>query len=128
MELASRLAADFVVILHLGFIVFAVTGGLLALRWRWTSWVHVPAAAWGTFVEISAGPCPLTTLEDSLRAVTGGQRGSDFITVYLVPIIYPSGLTPSAHMALGVSLLVVNVGIYLVVWLRRSRTVMSLTG
>ncbi|MDE2359762.1 MAG: DUF2784 family protein, partial [Betaproteobacteria bacterium] len=48
-----RIAADAVLVLHLGFIVFALFGAVLAVRWRWLPLVHLPAAAWGFFIEIS---------------------------------------------------------------------------
>ena len=40
--------ADAVVVLHLGFVLFVVLGGLLVLRWRWVMWLHLPAAVMGS--------------------------------------------------------------------------------
>ena len=62
-----RLTADAVVILHLSFIVFVVCGGFLAWRWPRLIWVHLPAAAWGTAIELFHWTCPLTPLEKWLR-------------------------------------------------------------
>ena len=45
--MSARLAADAVVLLHLGFILFAVFGGLFALRNLHWLWLHLPALAWG---------------------------------------------------------------------------------
>ncbi|MDP1564918.1 MAG: DUF2784 domain-containing protein, partial [Polaromonas sp.] len=59
--------ADAVLLVHLLFIVFAVGGGLLALRWRWMPWLHLPALAWGATVEFAGWICPLTPLENALR-------------------------------------------------------------
>ena len=42
-----RLAADAVLLGHLGFVLFVVLGGFLALRWPKLAWAHVPAAVWG---------------------------------------------------------------------------------
>jgi uncharacterized membrane protein YoaK (UPF0700 family) len=67
-----RLLADAVVLLHLAFVVFVVCGGLLALWRRWMAFVHIPAAAWGVFIEFSGRVCPLTPLENNLRALAGG--------------------------------------------------------
>jgi hypothetical protein len=115
-----RAAADFVVLLHFAFIVFAALGGLLVLRWRWAPWVHVPAVAWGAFIELSGGICPLTPLENALRATAGEPTYSgDFVARYLLPVIYPQGLTPSIQAAIGVALVALNGAIYLLVWRRR---------
>ena len=62
-----RLAADAVLVLHLGFIVFALLGALLALRWRWIVALHLPAAAWAVWIEWSGGICPIPHLENALR-------------------------------------------------------------
>lgn len=115
-----RLLADLVVLVHFGFIAFAVCGGLLALRWRWIPWVHLPAAAWGALVEFAGWTCPLTPLENALyrRAGSDGYAG-DFIGHYLLPLIYPSGLTREIQLGLGLVVIVVNLLIYRAVWNRR---------
>lgn len=118
-------AADAVLLFHLLFIVFAVLGGLLLLRWSWLIWLHLPAAVWGVTVEVMHLQCPLTPLENSLRRAAGeaGYEGG-FIEHYLIPIIYPAGLTPQIQLWLGGVVLVVNVLVYgVVVWraLRRRR-------
>ena len=66
-----RLLADLTVLLHAGFILFAVFGGLLALRWRPIAWVHIPAVLWASFVELSGRICPLTPLENHYRELAG---------------------------------------------------------
>ncbi|HEY3046311.1 MAG TPA: DUF2784 domain-containing protein [Polaromonas sp.] len=114
------LLADLVVGLHLLFIVFAVAGGVLALRWRWMPWLHLPALAWGAIVEFTGGICPLTPLENALRRAAGaaGYAGG-FVERYLVPLIYPGELTRAWQFALGGLLLVINMVIYFLVWRRR---------
>jgi hypothetical protein len=114
-----RLLADVVVLVHLAFIVFAVFGGLLALRWRWMPWAHLPAALWGGLVEFFGWFCPLTPLENSLRRASGtaGYPGG-FIEHYIVPIIYPAELTREVQAILGLVVVVVNLAIYLMVWRR----------
>ena len=67
-----RLLADLVLVAHLGFIVFAALGGLLALRWRRAPLVHLPAVAWGAYIELTGRVCPLTPLENALRSAAGG--------------------------------------------------------
>ena len=63
--------ADAVLLLHLAFIAFAVLGGLLAVWWRKVLFIHLPAAVWGVFVELTGRICPLTSLENILRIKAG---------------------------------------------------------
>jgi hypothetical protein len=114
--------ADFVVLIHLGFIVFVVFGGLLALRWPRSAWLHVPAVAWGVYIEISGGICPLTPLENVLREAAGARtyQGS-FVEHYLVPIIYPPALTRDMQFVLAGGAVGVNAAAYALVWLRARR-------
>jgi len=118
-----RLAADAVVVLHIAFILFVVGGGTLVLRCRRFIWLHLLCAAWGAWIELSGGICPLTPLENRLRAAAGsaGYHGG-FIEHYLLPVIYPVGLTRTTQIVLGAAVVVINVLVYAVVirrWLRR---------
>lgn len=108
-----RLAAEAVLLLHLAFIVFALLGAAIAVRWRWLILVHLPAAAWGFFVEITGRICPLTYAENYLR-IKAGQSGytESFIEHYLLTIIYPAGLTREIQFVLAGVVVVVNVAIY----------------
>lgn len=114
--------ADLVALTHLAFILFALLGGLLALRWRWMPWAHLPAACWGAAVEFFGWFCPLTPIENSLRRASGsaGYSGS-FIERQLMPIIYPTELTREFQLFLGCVLVAVNLAVYLAVR-RRLRT------
>jgi hypothetical protein len=115
------LLADILVLLHFAFIVFAVCGGLLALRWRWAPWIHIPAVAWATFVEWSGRICPLTPLEQLLRRAGGGSNYSGgFIEHYVIPVIYPAQLTRETQLVLGIGLLSLNLITYWLVWRSRS--------
>jgi hypothetical protein len=109
----ERSAADFVLILHLAYIVFVVLGGLVVLRIPQAAWLHLPAAAWGIYVEMANRICPLTVLENSLRR-RAGQAGFEdsFVEHYLVPLIYPSGLTRTVQVALASLVIVINVVLY----------------
>ena len=115
------LLANLVLIVHLAFVVFVLVGGLLVLRWRWIAWLHLPAAVWGAVVEFSGWICPLTPLENWLRA-QAGQAGyrSDFITYYLLPVLYPDGLTRDLQLILGTVVLTINILVYGWLW-RRSQ-------
>lgn len=118
-----RLAADAVVVAHGAFILFAVLGGLLALRRRWLALLHLPAVAWALFIEATGRICPLTPLEVSLR-VAAGDAGYDggFVEHYLIPIIYPAGLTRGVQFVLAAFVLAVNLAVYALVLRRSLRT------
>lgn len=121
--MTHRLLADAVVLVHFAFILFAVLGGLLTIRWRWIPWVHLPAAIWGGFVELTGRMCPLTPLENWLRQAAGASvYRSGFIEHYLVPVIYPSGLTRGHQAVLAALLLSVNVAVYALLWWRARRS------
>ncbi|MES2954058.1 MAG: DUF2784 domain-containing protein [Pseudomonadota bacterium] len=120
--MTSSWLADGVLLVHLLFIVFAVGGGALALRWRWMPWLHLPALAWGATVEFTGWICPLTPLENALRRAAGAATYSEtFIERYLMPVIYPGELTRELQWTLGALLLVINGVVYAVVWRRRKR-------
>lgn len=116
-----RLLADLVLVAHLAFVAFAILGGLLALRWRWIPWLHLPALAWGVLVELAGWLCPLTPLEVRLREAAGsaGYSGG-FVEHYLLPLLYPTALTREGQVLLGVGLLAVNLAVYAVVLSRSS--------
>lgn len=117
----SAVLADAVLVLHFLFVLFVVLGGLLVLRWRWIAWLHVPAALWGVAIEFGGWICPLTPLENQLRTRAGQPTyEGDFIARYLMPVIYPEGLTRETQVAFGFIALILNVLVYAIV-LRRWR-------
>ena len=117
-----RLLADALVVVHLGFIVFVVAGGFAALRWPRIAWLHLPAVAWAIVVEATATICPLTPIENHWRRQAGdaGYPGG-FVEHYLIPIVYPAGLTPRGQLALAFAVAAINLVVYVIV-LRRHRT------
>jgi len=114
--MTSRVAADVLVALHMAFVIFVAAGGLLVIRWPALAWLHVPAVAWGAYAELTATVCPLTPLENVLRRAAGdaGYEGS-FIDRYVMPVLYPSGLTPLDQQAIGVAVIAINVVAYAIV-------------
>jgi hypothetical protein len=120
--MSYNVLADLVVVFHLGFVFFVCVGGLLALRWPRVLWVHLPAALWGMWVEFSSTVCPLTPLENHLRRL-GGEAGysGGFIAHYILPVLYPAGLSRPVQIVLGIFVGMLNVTIYLyvLVWRRR---------
>lgn len=116
------LLADLVLIVHLAFVVFVLCGGLLVLRWRWIAWLHVPAIAWGAFVEFRGWICPLTPLENWLRAQGGDiSYRSDFVAQYLLPVLYPGDLTRDLQLLLGTAVIVLNAAVYWWLWQMQAR-------
>ncbi len=119
----ALILADFLVLLHLLFVAFVVAGGFLLLRWPKIAWLQLPAAVWGAYIEFSSGICPLTPLENHLRAL-GGEAGYSvsFVERYLMPILYPANLTVPIQLVLGGLVVAVNLAAYTLAyraWKRR---------
>lgn len=119
--MTDRLAADAIVALHLAFVAFACLGGLLAWRRLRYAVVHLPALAWAAWIEFTGSICPLTPLENALR-VRAGDAGypGGFVEHYLIPLIYPPGLSPAHQRWIGAFVVALNVALYAWAW-RRSR-------
>ena len=118
----ARLGADVIVVIHLGFIVFVVLGGLLVMRWPRLAWLHVPCALYGALIEFVGWVCPLTPLEQRLRIMAGGEGYTGgFIDHHLTPLIYPPGLTRDLQIALGTAVVVINLLAYGWILVRRAR-------
>ncbi len=111
--MAWRLLADAVVVIHLGFVAFVVLGGILVRRRRWVALVHVPCAVYGAAIEVGGWVCPLTPLENRLRALAGdrGYTGG-FVEHYLIRVLYPEPLTARAQAVLAVLVVAANVVAY----------------
>ena len=115
-----RYLADVVLVLHFAFVVFAVLGALLVLRWQRMAWIHIPLALWAVIVEFTGWICPLTPLEHWLRLKGGiAVEKLGFVEQYLLPLLYPSPLTRPLQLVLGAIVLGVNVLIY--AWILRRR-------
>ena len=116
----ARILAELVVLAHLAFVLFALLGGLLTVRWPRAAWLHLPAVGWAAAVELMGWPCPLTPLENELRRAAGqdGYAGG-FLEYYLLPILYPAGLTRAIQLVLAAVVVVINVVVYARAWRRR---------
>lgn len=111
--MAYRISADILVLVHFAFILFVMLGGFLVLWRRQLAFLHIPAVAWGAWVEFSGWICPLTPWEQELRLKAGeGGYGGGFIEHYLIALVYPAGLTPSIQAILGIAVLAANLCIY----------------
>jgi hypothetical protein len=115
-----RLLADGVLLLHGAFVAFVVLGALLVLRWPRAAWLHLPAVLWGVGIEFAGGICPLTPLENHWRRLAGEQGFTGgFVEHYVLPTLYPEGLTREVQVGLGLLVLALNLGIY--AWILRFR-------
>ena len=111
-----RILAAVVVLIHASFVVFVLFGGFVVIRWRWISWLHVPAVTWGALIELLGWPCPLTPLENVLRSQAGeATYSAGFIDHYVVRALYPPGLTRSVQVMIGVLVIIVNVVAYAII-------------
>ncbi len=119
-----RVLADLVVGVHVAFVLFVLFGGLLLFKWPRLAWVHIPAALWGAGIEMGGWICPLTHLENAWR-MKGFEAGygSSFVDHYILPLIYPDlwfpgGFPPWGFMVIGLFVLLLNLIIYRMVWVR----------
>jgi hypothetical protein len=112
--------ADIVVAIHFLFILFVALGALFVLKWPWVIYLHLPAAAWGALIMFVGWICPLTPIENRLR-ISAGEAGysGGFIDQYLMPVIYPAGLTRDIQIWLGLGVILLNMLVYGFVFVRR---------
>ena len=105
--------ANIVVWIHLAFVVFVVLGAGLVIWRRRMLWLHLPAVFWVIWIEFSGKLCPLTPLENWLRirAGQGGYRGG-FVEHYLMPVLYPVGLTRNIQILMGLLVIITNTALY----------------
>ena len=108
-----RIAADTVLLVHFAFILAVIFGGLPALRWPRSMWLHLPVLAWGAGIELAGAVCPLTTLENRFRVLAGEQGyAGGFVEHYIVPIIYPPALTRELQFVMAGAVLGFNALVY----------------
>ena len=114
--------ADAIVVAHALFVAFAVAGGVLVAWKPVVAVAHLPAALWAAWVELSGSLCPLTPLENAWRRAAGqaGYSGG-FVDHYIMPVLYPAGLTPPIQLGLGVAVIAINAVFYSIAWRRMRR-------
>src|SRR6185312_5025597 len=85
-----RWLAALVLILHLLWILWVMTGVLFTRGRPWLTGFHLASLVWGIIVETGPWPCPLTVAEDYLESHVGMDTYSgSFIVHYLDKLIYP---------------------------------------
>ena len=108
-----RLLSDFIVIIHLAFIIFVAAGALLVMKWNRLAFIHIPAVIWGAIVEYTGWICPLTPWENHFRRLAGDSAyQGDFTGNYILPVIYPGELTRNIQIILGSIVIIINMIIY----------------
>ena len=114
------IGAVLVLLAHLAFVLFVVLGALLVLRWPRLACLHLPAALWGVYVEVSGRGCPLTLLENLLRLRAGMTGyGEGFVEHYVLWLLYPEGLTRGIQFVLAGGVAAINLLLYAWIWRRR---------
>jgi hypothetical protein len=112
----------FIVALHLAFIGYVVIGGFLALRWRRTIWLHIPAVIWGAGIATKSVDCPLTWMERGARARAGMAPlpPDGFIAHYITGVIYPVSWVAGVQLA-SLAVIAVSWALYSRRWIGRRR-------
>ena len=116
-----RVFARAIALLHIGFVLFVVLGGLMVLRWPSLLWVHVAAVLWAAATMTLDLGCVLTPWEKSLW-----QRGGrePYAEGFLQHHVLRADLTPQrsrfVHVALGLAALALNVAVYLSIFAGRA--------
>jgi hypothetical protein len=100
------------------FILFVILGGFFIHKKRWIKTVHLISLIWAVYAELSPGViCPLTTLENYFAYHAGlSTYKEDFITRYLIPIIYQENLTPYIQFVLVGVVICINIIAYKMRW------------
>jgi len=115
----SALAADGVLIAHALFALFAVLGAFaVMLDWR-LAVVHLPTVIWSSVVNLASWTCPLTPLEQRLRARAGQPSYQEsWIQHYIEPLVRPLGMPRHMELVAGVSIVAWNACLYgiIVLW------------
>lgn len=83
------LAADAVMVVHFGWIMFLIGGWIIGRHIPWVKWTHLCALGYSVLLQVFSWICPLTYLENWLRSMsTGALSSGSFIEQHLEPIIY----------------------------------------
>ncbi len=109
--------ADAILALHFLFALFAVLGGFLVLLDRRMMWLHLPAVAWSSVVNLAHWTCPLTPLEKNLRKRAGDRVfEGGWVQHYLEPLVRPLGMPRRMELVAGISILAWNAVVYAIVF------------
>ncbi len=108
-----RLLANLTALLHAGFVLFVIAGGLLGYRWPAVLWWHGPVAVYGVLIMVFHWRCPLTDLEIDLRRAAGETVTWDgFLERYVFSRLGIDGSEWYVLAGLVALILLCNSGIY----------------
>jgi Protein of Unknown function (DUF2784) len=117
-----RILADATVLLHLLFVLFAVLGGVLVVRWWWVAWAHVPAAIWGAWVEFAGWQMPAHTASELVP--TARRRSylqNEFRRTLRLSDSLPTLTFARGSVDIGWAVVLLNAAIYVLIFHRRAR-------
>ena len=112
-----ELLAKIVLLTHLLFIFFVVIGALSYFINPKFLNLHLPALAWGLYIQFTNTICPLTYLENWL--LIKGQASfydGGLIEHYIMRIVYPEGINSNIQMILGFVLIILNLLLYALIY------------
>ena len=108
-----EIAANLVLIIHFAFILFVVFGALFFFASAKIIFIHIPTLIWGSYIMFTHSVCPLTHLENwLLHKANLATYSEGFIQHYIIPIVYPIGLSKDLQIYLGITLIILNIIIY----------------
>lgn len=117
--MAAAVAAEMVVLLHLGFLLYAAVGGFLGLWKRTWLWPHLVSICWSVIVTLTTIGCPLTAIEKWLLHASGQPVYADSFTAhYLRGTLYP----PEVEIPLWLTMIAVALLSYGLVLTRHRRS------
>lgn len=98
-------AEALVVAVHFALLAVLVVGGFVAVRYRWVLPVHLGMVAWAVLSVALTWDCPLTDLQQVLRAAAGHPPlASGFIDTYVSGVLVPDADGPVQAVVLAVVL------------------------
>ncbi len=109
----SSVLANFIVVIHVAWMVFLVAGAYWGIRYWSVMALHGASLAFAVFHQVVGWSCPLTRLEILLRQndrFIGAYQGS-FIEHY-ARMLVSVDLSPSLIFALTLVLVAVNLFVY----------------
>ena len=109
--------AKIVLLIHLLFIFFVVTGAFSSLINTKFLYLHLLALSWGVYIEFTSSICPLTYLENWLLIQDNASfYDGGFIEHYIMRIVYPEGINSNIQMILGFVLIILNILLYVLIY------------
>ena len=116
----DRLLARLVVVVHAGYVIFVVLGSLLVLRWPALIWFHVAAVLWAFLTLVFDMGCRLTPWEKALWKRGGVEPYSEgFLQHHVLRTGFTAQHSRGIHIVLGALVLILNIVVYAIFFLRR---------